>query len=673
MLLTHQHGFFNYTQTFLSKLRVLKVEASMAQLESAGTAGIPSSQQQQVPSTLPSLNMEVHDLSQPVATQGKQATVHDFMSLCGTGANSTSVVTVANNGSPFLGGFVTCFSVAGSQQSVTTQDLLQPLQKSLNPGSSNSNLLPNGFILNASKPYGSGDPSAGQQSNYTFGNGSFELRENFPSKYRSSNISFGAKGQLPHAIPLNKHWQQQQQPGLEVLDGNKRVTRIPSEEDEDEDDESFDHGYSARKGSPYQKSDSMQQLEGRNVDNKGATPRSKHSATEQRRRSKINDRFQMLRQLLPNADQKRDKASFLLEVIEYIQMLHEKVKKYEGAEYRGPHQERTKVLSWDRNVGQQDVAYVATHDTKDVPDTNGFIRSRLSPLRVMSEDGITTPELMCSMVQASALHSAPAYLPNYESKPLISKPIPLTFSQPPAITTLEQLPNPVYQSMMPEGQTMFGQLLRQEEQAAMKARSLLPNKADIIPSHLQQGRSLSITQESNPVDQNFQKSRSIEQNLAILNFRRSDDEVEGRTRFSQMTDVSSTSKDSGKDVNKLTHGFDGKGVHGVTEVPNAEQRSEVSINEQEAPAVLGGVINISSVYSQGLLDTLTRALQSSGVDMAQATISVQIDLGKPEGSVLPSSKQRAPLQTGSLPFQNKETVSSQESEHAKKRPKIEAD
>lgn len=31
------------------------------------------------------------------------------------------------------------------------------------------------------------------------------------------------------------------------------MTRIPSEEDEDEDDESFDHGYSARKGSPYQK------------------------------------------------------------------------------------------------------------------------------------------------------------------------------------------------------------------------------------------------------------------------------------------------------------------------------------------------------------------------------------------------------------------------------------
>ncbi|KAF8082329.1 hypothetical protein N665_0832s0003 [Sinapis alba] len=62
------------------------------------------------------------------------------------------------------------------------------------------------------------------------------------------------------------------------------------------------------------------------------TPRSKHSATEQRRRSKINDRFQTLRQLIPNSDQKRDKASFLLEVIEYIHFLQEKVDKHEPPE-----------------------------------------------------------------------------------------------------------------------------------------------------------------------------------------------------------------------------------------------------------------------------------------------------------------------------------------------------
>ncbi|KAK1427247.1 hypothetical protein QVD17_15930 [Tagetes erecta] len=66
-------------------------------------------------------------------------------------------------------------------------------------------------------------------------------------------------------------------------------------------------------------------------EHKPNTPRSKHSATEQRRRSKINDRFSMLRELIPHGDQKRDKASFLLEVIEYVQFLQEKVHKYEDS------------------------------------------------------------------------------------------------------------------------------------------------------------------------------------------------------------------------------------------------------------------------------------------------------------------------------------------------------
>nr|CAA8287654.1 Unknown [Brassica napus]CAA8392266.1 Unknown [Brassica napus]CAA8403925.1 Unknown [Brassica napus] len=88
-----------------------------------------------------------------------------------------------------------------------------------------------------------------------------------------------------------------------------------------------------------------------NNDPKMNTPRSKHSATEQRRRSKINDRFQKLRQLVPNSDQKRDKASFLLEVIEYIQFLQEKTSKYETP-YQGWNQEPAKLLNWQRNNQQ---------------------------------------------------------------------------------------------------------------------------------------------------------------------------------------------------------------------------------------------------------------------------------------------------------------------------------
>ncbi|XP_042377860.1 transcription factor BIM2-like isoform X2 [Zingiber officinale] len=74
------------------------------------------------------------------------------------------------------------------------------------------------------------------------------------------------------------------------------------------------------------------------------TPKSKHSATEQRRRCKINDRFQILRDLIPQCDQKRDKASFLLEVIEYVKFLQEKVQKYET--FPSWNQENEKLIPW---------------------------------------------------------------------------------------------------------------------------------------------------------------------------------------------------------------------------------------------------------------------------------------------------------------------------------------
>ncbi|THU57704.1 hypothetical protein C4D60_Mb03t06310 [Musa balbisiana] len=79
-------------------------------------------------------------------------------------------------------------------------------------------------------------------------------------------------------------------------------------------------------------------------DQRPNTPRSKHSATEQRRRTKINDR-QILRELVPHNDQKKDKASFLLEVIEYIRFLQKKVQKYESAcpEWN---QKNSKLMPW---------------------------------------------------------------------------------------------------------------------------------------------------------------------------------------------------------------------------------------------------------------------------------------------------------------------------------------
>nr|CAB3447794.1 unnamed protein product [Digitaria exilis] len=58
-----------------------------------------------------------------------------------------------------------------------------------------------------------------------------------------------------------------------------------------------------------------------------------HRAAEedQDKRQASSLRLEILRELLPHGDQKRDKASFLLEVIEYIRFLQEKVQKYESA------------------------------------------------------------------------------------------------------------------------------------------------------------------------------------------------------------------------------------------------------------------------------------------------------------------------------------------------------
>ncbi|KAL4561756.1 hypothetical protein LXL04_033930 [Taraxacum kok-saghyz] len=62
--------------------------------------------------------------------------------------------------------------------------------------------------------------------------------------------------------------------------------------------------------------------------------------------------------------------------------------------------------------------------------------------------------------------------------------------------------------------------------------------------------------------------------------------------------------------------------------------------QQEELMVEGGTISISSVYSQGLLNSLTEALQNSGVDLTQASISVQVDLGKRANRGLtPTSKE----------------------------------
>ncbi|KAG1326679.1 transcription factor BIM2 [Cocos nucifera] len=142
-------------------------------------------------------------------------------------------------------------------------------------------------------------------------------------------------------------------------------TMSRSSEDEDE--------FGRRQGSS-QKVELTVKVDGKSSEQKPSTPttpRSKHSATEQRRRCKINDRFQILRDLIPHSDQKRDKASFLLEVIEYTKFLQEKVQKYES--YQGWGQENAKLMPWSNSQGPPDGLSDPSHVLKNGPAPPGFM------------------------------------------------------------------------------------------------------------------------------------------------------------------------------------------------------------------------------------------------------------------------------------------------------------
>ncbi|XP_018680735.2 transcription factor BIM2 isoform X3 [Musa acuminata AAA Group] len=206
------------------------------------------------------------------------------------------------------------------------------------------------------------------------------------------------------------------------------------------------------------------------------SPRSKHSAMEQRRRCKINDRnglyyrFQILRDLIPHSDQKRDRASFLMEVIEYIKFLQEKEQKHEL--YSGWNQENAKLVPWSNTDG--------ICDPKNGPAQPGFL-----------------------------------------------------FSE-----------------------------------------KFIDNSIPVVP--------LNATNAAE-TDTNADPDNFLSQPQS------------GWQRSSCPADCTMSSD---------------------------------MLSEQEELVIDEGTINISTVYSQGFLTTITQALQSSGVDLSQASISVQINLGR---------------------------------------------
>ncbi|XP_039125548.1 transcription factor BIM2 isoform X3 [Dioscorea cayenensis subsp. rotundata] len=257
----------------------------------------------------------------------------------------------------------------------------------------------------------------------------------------------------------------------------------------------------------------MMRMDGVGRDQKSGeptTPRSKHSATEQRRRSKINERFQILRDLIPHSDQKRDKASFLLEVIEYIHYLQEKAQKYESIQ-PGWIQENEKLVPW------------VTLNTNNQGPVDGI---------------------------------------------------------PDASQIMKNGPSPGF---------MFGKF---DERNMPLAPSILSNAHNPTESDMRAG---------------------VQSNLYAT--------VGGETNHTQ------------QQQQRLVSNSDNLASHSQSpwlrsyNVADCTLSSDI-LNEQEGLAIDEGTISVSSVYSHGLLGALSQALQSSGLDLSQANVSVQINLGK---------------------------------------------
>lgn len=248
--------------------------------------------------------------------------------------------------------------------------------------------------------------------------------------------------------------------------------------------------------------------DGKNND-KASAIRSKHSVTEQRRRSKINERFQILRDLIPHTDQKRDTASFLLEVIQYVQYLQEKVQKYEGT-YQPWSSEPTKLMPWRNSHWRMQSLPAQPHVLK-----NG-----------------SGPESTC--------------LGRFDGNSA-------------TVTSTMQLnlQNPI------ESHTS-----RDVSFKAMDQQNELANKSITTSIPLQTGMPM-------PVPNNNASSEP------------------------QPRPVSN-------------------------QCPNTID----ALNHHEDEAIDGGRISISSPYSQRLLTSLSQALQSTNLDLSEATISLQIDFGK---------------------------------------------
>ncbi|XP_072978323.1 transcription factor BIM1-like isoform X2 [Typha angustifolia] len=377
-------------------------------------------------------------------------------------------------------------------------------------------------------------PAGGAAPFALWGDSGYKGAGQWPSSFAARGSASGSLGSVSSA---SRH-----QPPPErkrFMEAASRSSR--GFDDEDEDDEEF----AKREGSSSRKELTVK------VDGKGSgsgndqrpnTPRSKHSATEQRRRSKINDRFQILRELIPNSDQKRDKASFLLEVIEYVRFLQEKVQKHESS-YPEGNQDNAKLLPWV-NVYFRSFWKNSRNNSQIQGDIISY------PSQVIKNGSVPTGYMSSGKFNDNHIPVAPVIASGTE--------------------------NPT------ETDLMVGVSCRPTE-----APTNLANKAVGVPAILQPNLYASVG-----------RGNSLSQS---------------QQRF--LTDVDNVASQSQAPWLRLP-------------VPASCAVSSGRLNVQDELIIDEGTINLSSQYSQELLTALSQALQNSGIDLSQASVSVQINLGK---------------------------------------------
>ncbi|XP_042397768.1 transcription factor BIM2-like isoform X6 [Zingiber officinale] len=273
---------------------------------------------------------------------------------------------------------------------------------------------------------------------------------------------------------------------------------------DDEDEESSEFG--RREGSSH-RVDLTIKVDGKGsgTDDLPTSPRSKHSAMEQRRRNKINDRFQILCELIPHSDQKRDKASFLLE------FLQEKVQKYESS-FPGWNQENPKLMPW-----------VKVYFRSFWKNAERALKYSYSQVNQIPIDGLPDPS---QVIRSGSTH---AFSGHFDEGDI-----------------------PVTPTLIPNAQNQI------ESDATGGVQYMIDSATGCVPNMPAQAQSLWLGS-SSPADC---------------------------------------------------------------------AASNEMLNDQDDMIIDEGTINASSNYSQSLLTTLSQALQSSGMDLSQVSISVQINLGK---------------------------------------------